>query len=564
MVRKVFALLGREVNGLHEAAYALAAFTLLSQLVALARDRMIAGIVGPSAILDTFYAAFRLPDLVFVLTTSLVSSAVLMPQVVARLEDRETLKKFLNGAASFFALISVAVSALAFAFAPALVAWLAPGLADQGLAGELIVYTRALLLSPIFLGFSQIWGSVAQAYRRVALYALSPVVYNLGFVLGVGVFFPVWGVRGIVVGVLIGAALHALVVLPAAWRAGGGYVPTVRIPWREARGLVLESLPRSAALAMGQLATLVLVSVASRMAEGSISVYQLAANLQSVPLALIGTSYSMAAFPILAKLAAENDRAGFGRKLAEAARQIIFWSLPVVALFVVLRAQIVRVVLGAGSFGWDETRLVAAVLAALVLACVAQGLILIFARASYAAGDTWRPFAANLTGAIVTAGAGLAIPGYFAANPPALRELATLFRLSGVEGAEVVALGLASTAGAFVAATMLWALVSRRFAMRGAGLTRASVQGLLASLWAGLAAYIALGLTDQLFDDSFAVAVLAHGFLCGSIGLIAWTFALKAMGNPELELAIDALRRRVWKAPIVAADQTPVDQPPVA
>jgi putative peptidoglycan lipid II flippase len=564
MVRKVFALLGREVNGLHEAAYALAAFTFLSQLVALARDRMIAGIVGPSAILDTFYAAFRLPDLVFVLTTSLVSSAVLMPQVVARLEDRAALKQFLNGAASFFALISVAIAGLAFVFAPELAGWLAPGLAATGYADELVLYTRALLLSPLLLGFSQIWGSVAQAYQRVALYALSPVVYNLGFVLGVGLLFPVWGVRGIVVGVLVGAALHALVVLPAAMKAGGGYAPTRRIPWKEARSLIAESLPRSAALAMGQLATLVLVSVASRMAEGSISVYQLASNLQSVPLALIGTSYSMAAFPILAKLAADNDRAGFGRKLAEAARQIVFWSLPVVALFVVLRAQIVRVVLGAGSFGWDETRLVAAVLAALVLACVAQGLVLIFARASYAAGDTWRPFAANLTGALVTAGLGVALPSYLAANPAALRELAAAFRLSGVEGAEVVALGLASTVGAFVAAGILWALIARRYALRGAGLTRASVQGVLASLWGGLAAYIALGLSDRLFDDSFAVAVLAHGLFAGAFGILAWGIALRSMGNPELELAVAALRRRVWKAPIVAADPTPADQPPQA
>lgn len=563
MVRKVFALLGREVNGLHEAAYALAAFTFLSQLVALARDRLIAGVVGPSAALDTFYAAFRLPDLVFVLTTSLVSSAVLLPRVAARLEDRPELRRFLNAAASFFALVSVAIGGLAFAFAPALSSWLAPGLAEAGHAADLAFFTRVLLLSPILLGFSQIWGSVAQAYRKVALYALSPVLYNLGFVVGVGLLYPTFGVAGIVYGVIAGAALHALVTLPAALSAGGGYAPAVKIPWNEAWSLVKESLPRSAALAMGQLAALVLVARASRMPEGSISVFQLASNLQSVPLALIGTSYSMAAFPILAALAAGNRRADFGRKLAEAARQIIFWSLPVIALFVVLRAQIVRVVLGAGDFGWDETRLVAAVLAALVLASAAQGLVLLFARASYAAGDTWRPFWANLTGAAVTATLGLTAPAYLEAHPHLLATLAAAFRLSGVEGAEVVALGLASTAGAFVAASILVFSVGRRHPLGGAGLGRASLQALLASLWAAIAAYIALGLSDTIFDDRFAVAVFAHGFLSGLAGLAAWVLALRAMGSLELELAASGLRRRVWKAPSVAPDSTP-DQTPGA
>ncbi len=562
MVRKVFALLGREINGLHEAAYALAAFTFLSQLVALARDRLVAGVIGPSAHLDTFYAAFRLPDLVFVLTTSLVSSAVLMPRVVERLEDRPELRRFLDGAASFFALISVAVAGLAFAFTPELSAWLAPGLAEAGQGADLVTFTRVLLLSPILLGFSQIWGSVAQAYRRVALYALSPVVYNLGFVVGVGFLYPTFGVEGVIAGVIVGAALHALVTLPAAARADGGFRPAP-IPWREARALVLESLPRSAALAMGQLATLVLVAMASRMATGSISVFQLASNLQSVPLALIGTSYSMAAFPILASLAAERKRAAFGRALAEAARQIVFWSLPVIALFVVLRAQIVRVVLGAGHFGWDETRLVAAVLAVLVLACVAQGLILLFARASYAAGNTWRPFAANLIGAVVTAGLGLTLPGYLASHPAVLSKLAAAFRLSGVAGAEVVSLGIAATVGAFVAAGILLALVARGTSLRGGGLGRASVQGLIASGWAGVAAYIALGLTDGLFSDRYAVAVFAHGLLAGAVGLAAWVFALRAMGNPELPVALAELRRRVWKAPAIAPDTTP-DQAPGA
>lgn len=563
MVKRALGFLGREVRGLHEAAYALAAFTLLGSLVGLARDRLIAGVIGPSAELDVFYAAFRLPDLVFVLTTSLVSSAVLLPRVAERLGDARELRRFLDGASSFFALVAVAVGLVAFAFAPQLSAWLAPGLAEAGQADALASTTRLLLLSPILLGFSQIWGSVAQAYRQVALYALSPILYNVGFVVGVGFLYPVWGIPGLVGGVLVGAALHAAVTLPAAIRAGGGFRFLGGIRWGEARSLVADSLPRSAALAMGQLATLVLVAAASRMAEGSISVFQLASNLQSVPLALIGSSYSMAAFPILAKLAAEGDRAAFCRKLGEAARQIVFWSLPVVALFVVLRAQIVRVVLGAGGFGWDETRLVAAVLASLVLACVAQGLILLYARASYAAGDTWRPFAANLLGAVVTATLGLAAPGYLAAHTDQWATLAAAFRLQDVVGSEVVALGIASTAGAFVAAVALALFGRHRASFGSIGLWRTAAEGFAASVLAGLVAYYVLGLADDHFDSRYALSVFAHGFVAGAAGLVAWAAALLALGNQEIRVAFAELRRRTWGPPTLAPDPTP-DQTPQA
>jgi peptidoglycan biosynthesis protein MviN/MurJ (putative lipid II flippase) len=228
---------------------------------------------------------------------------------------------------------------------------------------------------------------------------------------------------------------------------------------------------------------------------------------------------------------------------------------------VVLRAQIVRVVLGAGGFGWDETRLVAAVLAALVVACVAQGLVLLFARASYAAGDTWRPFWANLTGALVTAGLGLALPAYLAASPSARAALAGAFRLEGVRGAEVVSLGLASTAGALVAATILVWAIARRNPLGGVGLGRASLHAALASGWGAIAAYIALGLADPLFDNAYALAVFAHGAVAGAVGLAAWAYALKAMGNLEVEVALAALRRRVWKAPVVAPDTTPNQAP---
>ena len=101
------------------------------------------------------------------------------------------------------------------------------------------------------------------------------------------------------------------------------------------------------------------------MAAGSVAIFQFALNLQSVPLAIIGMSYSVAAFPVLADLFAKKEQTAFNHHVLTAFRHIIFWSLPIIALVIVLRAQIVRVVLGSGAFDWADTRLTAAVLAVL-------------------------------------------------------------------------------------------------------------------------------------------------------------------------------------------------------
>src|SRR5690606_18920193 len=122
---------------------------------------------------------------------------------------------------------------------------------------------------------------------------------------------------------------------------------------------------------------LILMGLASAMTVGSVAVFQFAHNLQSVPLSVIGVSYSVAAFPILAELFGRQKRDEFVLHIVTALRHIIFWSVPAIALIIVLRAQIVRVVLGSGAFDWSDTRLTAAVLAVLSISLLAQATTLV-------------------------------------------------------------------------------------------------------------------------------------------------------------------------------------------
>ncbi|MBI2476396.1 MAG: hypothetical protein HYV67_04105, partial [Candidatus Taylorbacteria bacterium] len=191
-------MLNREISGLHEAAYLLATCAIASQLLALLRDRLFAYTFGASRTLDIYYAAFRIPDLIFVAVASLVSISVLMPFLMEKFkEGEETGKRFVDASFSFFFVAIVGVSLAAFVLAPFVAPPLFPGFGGDPIRSHLIALTRIMLLSPIFLGLSNFLASITQMYNRFFIYAVSPLLYNIGIIVGALFFYPLLGIAGL-------------------------------------------------------------------------------------------------------------------------------------------------------------------------------------------------------------------------------------------------------------------------------------------------------------------------------------------------------------------------------
>jgi putative peptidoglycan lipid II flippase len=374
----------------------LAVFAFLSQLLALIRDRALAHQFGAGIELDIYYAAFRIPDLLYVLFASSLSVYVLIPLVAERISgtDSNRARHLLAQVATVFLIGYSALAVGVWVAAPYLVPFIAPGLVDQ--SPDVVSVLRVLLLQPLLLGISSLLGVVTQLGYRFVLYAVSPLLYNLGIILGIVALYPYFGLEGVAMGVVLGAFGHALVQWPFVRGSDLSFSFTPNVNWSTIKEVLAVSIPRALTLSIHQLVLLVMVAVASLMTVGSVAVFQFAYNLQSVPLAIIGASYSIAAFPLLADLYTKSEFTKFRSYIMTAVRHIIFWSLPVIALIVVLRAQMVRVILGSGAFDWSDTKLVAAVLAMLALSLCAQALNLLSIRAFYAAGDTRTPLIASL------------------------------------------------------------------------------------------------------------------------------------------------------------------------
>lgn len=538
MIRSILERIVAPVRGLHQAAYLLAGLTLASQLLALLRDRVFAHTFGAGEILDLYYSAFRVPDLVFAIVASLVSAYVIIPRITGA--DKDTTRRILSESAFFLFGLGGIICIVLAVFMPQFLALLYPSFIDSAYQTEFVLLSRILLIQPILLGLSGILASVTQVNRRFTLFALSPVLYNVGIILGAIFLYPLLGLVGIGVGVIIGAIAYLAVNIPVVVQAG--VIPRIVLPrFSFMSPIMRDSIPRSLALGMGSITALFLTVFASRIGPGSVSVLTFASNLEAVPLALIGASYAVAAFPALSEASAVEKRGEFTNILSSSARHIILWSIVALGLIVVLRAHIVRVVLGTGAFDWNATRLTAALLAVLAIGLVAQGLVLLFSRAFYAVRQSWRPFFYQLSAGVLTVVLAFAFLPMESNGLPS--TLATLLRVDDVRGTGVLLIALAGTIGQIF--LLILSLIALKNIAPGLARTliRPFVDGCAAALAGGITAYIVLSIEGGIAPLTTLMSVFTQGLVAGIAGLLASALVLFIIENEEFRIVTNSLIR---------------------
>lgn len=544
--RRVFGALQREVTNLHEAAYILALFTFASQCTALIRDRVFAHAFGVGETLDIFYSAFRIPDTLYALLASMLSLFVLIPFFeVASQRGASAVRSLMSELFSFFSFALIAVSSIVWILVPNIVQMLYGSLYFSA-GEEIVTMTRILLLQPILLGVSNLFSAYVQTRGRFILYALAPILYNAGIIFGVFVFYPVLGMAGLGWGVVLGAVLHLAVQTPFILREG--VFPHVVMPnVSRIRDVIFVSVPRTLALSAQQIVLLVLVGLATTIGVGAVSAFTFAWNVASVPIALIGASFSVAAFPTLSRLYQAGDKEGYARVVVFAVRQMLFWAVPLSVFFIVLRAQIVRVLLGTGAFDWDATTMTAAVLAILTVSLVAQALVILMVRALYATGRTVAPLAFGIISASFTAGVATLLLHFVRVDMFDIEAFAYVMRVPEASGVPLLMLPLALTLGALLHAGMLVVYMVKRVGISFATLTKMSVQVVVASFVGGVATYGTLVVFGSVLTLTTTVEVFLHGAIGGCVGVGAWAGMLHLLKNEDFAELYQTVRYRLFR-----------------
>ncbi len=377
------------------ASIILSASGLLSRALGLIRDNLLANSF-PKGQTDIYFASFKVPDFLYSVLVMGGIMAVFIPVFSGVYKENKEEARELISSALFIVLASISLlSAILFALTPKIVDLIAPGF-NSFQKVQTILLTRIMFLSPVFLGLSAVISSVLQYFNFFLAYALAPIFYNLGIILGIVFFAPIFGLKGLAFGVVFGAACHLLIQLPPFIKLRLISVKKIRIKAIGIGKMVKLMIPRTIGSIAYQINLIVLMAIASVLSEGAISVFNFANNLQFLPIGLIGIPLAQAIFPSLSRDYVNNESQEFDRKFQKAVFSIIFLALPAGLLIFVLKEQIVSLVLGfslaaKSFFNYSQIKLTAASLGAFSLSIFASASVPFLAKSFFSTHDTKTP-----------------------------------------------------------------------------------------------------------------------------------------------------------------------------
>lgn len=559
MIRKLFS---GQINSITIAALLVALSSLVSRFLGIFRDRILAGEFGAGETLDIYYAAFRVPDIIFNLLvlgalsagfipifSSLLKSGLSVDAKKSRSENKEAWLLASN-ILNLLALVLVVLCSLGVLLAPWLVKIIVPGFSPekQELTASL---TRVMFLSPLFLGISSVFGGVLQSFKRFFVYSLSPILYNIGIIVGALFFVPIWGVHGLSWGVVLGALLHMLVQIPMIYKLGFSYKPFVDLSDKLLRKISLMMIPRTLSLATAQINLLVVTILASRLDDGSLAVFNFANNLQSFPIGIFGISFAVAAFPVLSKHAFDKKKLVLNFSLVF--RQILFFVVPTTIILLALRAQIVRVVLGTGQFAWQDTISTIDTLGFFAISLFAQATIPLLVRVYYARHNSKTPFYIGMVAVLINIALSLYLPGLLVSKET--------IDASGLLILEQKTLGVAGLALAFSIAN-IFNFIVLWIALR-LEIGEMDEEKILLSSLKFSASAIAAGITVQgtkllvwpYIDMSKTLGVLSQGAAAGLSGILVYLAFCSFLKSEEFFDFWQSIKRRLNWQKLEAGDQ---------
>ncbi len=401
--RKIFTNISRRLNrsdqNVLNAAAIISFSYILSRLLALLRDRLLIANFGFGDVLDTYSAAFRIPDFIFNLLVSGALAAAFIPlyvELISKHQDQKANEVTSSILTTLGLLIGIATLAC-FIFAPNLVALTSGGFSAEK-QQQVVYLTRIMLVTPLLFTIGAVLGSIQQSHNRFLLFALNGVFYNLGIIFGIlylANLFPNNPIDGVAYGVVLGTVIQVLVQLFGIRGLGIRLRFKIDLKMKEVRNFFTLLIPRSLDLGIDQVNYLIESAIASHLQSASMIIYNTANNIKNVPVGLIGGAIGTAIFPGLIRSIKSHDPETISRTVENNWKLIIMLMLPITAIFIVLRGYFVRILVGDGNVILSNT------IALLAGSILAQSLFIFIARIYYAFGDTKTPLFISLASIII-------------------------------------------------------------------------------------------------------------------------------------------------------------------
>lgn len=526
-----------QTKTLTSAAGLVALSALISRILGLIRDRLLAGRFGAGTELDIYFAAFKIPDFVYGILIAGGIVAAFLPIFSEYFQRRkERAWELTNNVLNCFLVLLIFICLILFIFTPQILNLIVPGFTPEAkvLTSTL---TRIMFLSPIFFGLSSIFSGVLHYFNRFLTYSLAPILYNLGIIFGILFLVPMFGILGLAYGAILGAFAHLAIQVPSAILAGFSWSPVFNFRFPGLVKIFKLMIPRTIGSAASHLNFIVITALASTLVPGSIAIFNFANNLQYFPIGIIGVSFAIAAFPALSKTWANGKKEAFSENFSSVFRQIIFLIIPISLFIFLLRAQIVRLILGTGQFGWLETRLTAASLALFALGLFASSLIPFLVRAFFSFQNTKTPVIIGIISIVLNIVLCFLFVWVLGFSNIFQEFLRNFLKLQGIENIQVLSFPLALSISAILNFSFLFYFLKKKVAgLRTKEILSSFWKILVASFFLVISTLFTLRIVSNFVDMATFWGVLYQTITGVLVGVLVYLLIVFVLRSPEFKM----------------------------
>src|SRR3990172_8637375 len=516
---------------------------MVSRVLGLVREQILAYLFPARTGLDAFYAAFRIPNLLRDMfgEGALSKAFVATFSEIEKKEGREQALRLANVVLNALILVVSALTLVGIVYADVIVGAVLPGAGfDVALSADesfgfatkrdlTVGLTRVMFPFILLVSAAALVMGILNAQGRFFVPALASAFFNVGSV-SVGLLgyylVPRFGqhpAMGMAVGVLAGGALQLLAQLPTLFRLGYRYRPVIsfRDPWV---GRVARLFGPGAIVASTVQVNVLVNQIFASRGEGWLSWITQSFRILHLPIGLVGVAISAATLPALSRAAAASDTVEFRNTFSHATRLVLLFMVPATVGLVVLAIPIVRLIFEQGRFGPEDTVEVAGALRCYAVGLISFAAVKIVTDGFYAIQDVRAPLVVSL----LSMGANALLNWLFVV------EL----------GLDHRGLALATSGTMTVSLILLWVLFRRRSRLgRLDGrrtVTTLAKTAAASSVMGGLSYATFLALDGTFGHHAIWARLLQVGLAIG-VALLAYFIGCKLLRVRELDQALSAL-----------------------
>ncbi len=299
---------------------------------------------------DAFFAAFKIPDFFFFTIAAGALGVAFIPILAEHLEkhDRKGAWELATSLLNLLMIFMGAVGVIILVFAEPLLNIVAPGLPPEQKHTAATIM-RIISFNPLLFTISGVITAVQQTFGRFFFYAIAPLFYNTAIIGSIFFFKDNLGIVGLGYGALLGAILQLIVVCFGLH--GANFHWHLGIKWKtpDFRLILRQLPPRSIDQGIDSINSIVETRVGSRLGLGSITYYENAYVLHTVPIQLIGTTIATAAFPRLSERLAQGRKDLFRKEFLQVLRAMIWITMPIIVVSYFTRGYLARLIFTQGA-----------------------------------------------------------------------------------------------------------------------------------------------------------------------------------------------------------------------